>query len=96
MASNAPPLRITHAHDVRRLRQCPLCGQLGDSADMLAQSGGSANAKHVHGRCWLAEYGLVSLLQQPPEQLLRLRLSDIGVDAMRAVLDHQATAKAAA
>lgn len=87
------PIRIKRAHDVRRLRQCPFCGQLGDSADMLDWSGAKSKKPcHVHGRCWLSEFGLASLLERPAEQLLRLRLSDIDSDTMRAVINHLAIA----
>jgi hypothetical protein len=91
--TSSRPIRMKRAHDVRRLRQCPLCGHLGDSADMLEQpAAGDQKPKHVHGRCWLAEYGIASLLEQPADQLLRLRLGDLDTTTTRAVLDRLAPA----
>ena len=70
------------AHDVRHLTVCAYCNHLGDKREMLSDPRG-----YLHGSCFLAEYGIEELKKKPPEQLGRLTLADIGVEAMKAILE---------
>lgn len=70
------------SHDVRFLRPCLHCHDLGDRRHML-QTG-----KHYwHGRCYIKQNGLQALLDQGLEHTGHLTLNDIGDEAMRALLE---------
>lgn len=75
------PCPVT-AHDVRHLRPCAFCPDLGDKRRMVR-----ATAKeYAHGKCLIAAGGLQRLLDLPQPERDKLTLEDIGVDAMRAIL----------
>lgn len=69
------------AHDVRHLRVCGHCGRLGDKREMVDGI--------FHGQCFIDLHGLPALLRLPAEQLDNLTLGDIGVEAMKAILDKR-------
>ena len=77
------PVEIAKAHDVRRLRACHYCGGLGRDDCMVER-----NDALYHGRCFINRFGLEAFLALPTEQTHRVTLDDIGVDAMRALLDR--------
>ena len=73
------------AHDVRHLTTCCLCGQLGDDRDMAFING----EKHpAHGGCILKAGGIALLVSLPKSETGKLRLDDIGPDAMKALFDR--------
>jgi len=69
------------AHDVRHLKLCPHCRDIGDDRLMVKRDG-----KDWHGRCFSAAFGLDALLGLSDEQKRRLTLGDIGPDAMAKLL----------
>ena len=77
------PPELRTAHDVRRLACCEYCGGSGDTKNMIELQ----RRGWVHGRCYVAEYGIGNLLHQPMSVLEKLTLGDIGVDAMKAILE---------
>lgn len=79
------PIRIAlrTAHDVRHLRVCVGCNDIGDNRAMVG-------TPPMHGRCYIKRNGLQQLLWLPDEKLDRLTLNDIGPAAMRAILDRRA------
>ena len=77
------PPRLRTAHDVRFLRVCVHCKDLGDSRHMLR------TGKHYwHGRCYIKQNGLQALIDQGLEFTGHLTLNDIGTDAMQALLER--------
>lgn len=66
------------SHDVRRLAPCLLCGKLVSKNDALRGP--------MHGRCFAYKYGVLALMSCPREQLMQLRLDDIGPKVMHALL----------
>lgn len=74
-----------NCHDVRQLRVCAGCAQLGDAREMIRQPRGKG-CRHYHGRCFIGSHGMQQLLALPKEQTDKLTLNDIGVAAMRAVM----------
>lgn len=75
--------RLETVKDVRTLRECDLCTGLGHSNSMIVLDG---TARYVHGRCFIASQGLDAFLALPREQIIKMRLDDIGSDAMKALL----------
>ena len=69
-----PPLRT--AHDVRRLRACQKCGQMGHSGQMVCYP---YDNKCFHGRCFVEQHGFDALAAMP-EEARKLTLGDLGVD----------------
>ncbi len=67
------------AHAVRRLQVCPRCKGIEDRNVMV---------RNMHGRCYIAVNGLSALLKLPAVETSGLRLSDIGRDAMKALLNE--------
>lgn len=77
-------LTIRTAHDVRRLRACARCGEIGDS-DLMA-FGYPYDNDYFHGRCFVAEHGFEALLQLPGVAR-KLTLGDLGLDLMRQLIE---------
>ena len=78
-------LSCIRSRDVRALRVCCRCGQLGDGRHMVRVVGHKPQGE-AHGRCYIAAFGLRALLALPLEDRDKLTLGDIGVVAMKAVL----------
>jgi hypothetical protein len=70
-----------NAHDVRHLRVCTYCSDLGDRRSMIPMG-----QKYAHGCCYKAANGLNALLALPDEIIDQLQLDDIGVMAMKELL----------
>lgn len=70
------------AHDVRRLTVCDACGGFGDKADMVRPEA------LLHGRCFIALFGLPAFLALPRKQTDQCTLGDIGSTAMAALLNR--------
>ncbi len=71
---------IERAHDVRKLGVCKCGGIL--SKDMAVDLDG----EWFHGRCFVAEFGIKSLLALPRSKQDRLTLGDIGVEPMQRLI----------
>lgn len=69
-------------HDIRKLVVCGLCSGVGNKIHMLRH----IDHGHVHGRCFISEYGLSAFLKLPNSAVANLRLDDIGVRAMKAIV----------
>lgn len=76
-------MRLKHAHDVRRLRICDVCNDLGDVNDMPTYNGAS-----LHGGCILKQFGLEALLELPEDEVKKVRLGDVGATVMKVLLDR--------
>jgi len=86
------------AHDVRHLTPCEGCRLLGDDRDMIVEQlrfRGERTASqkvkdnfriHWHGKCFERRHGRTRLLGLGRKQLERLRLSDVGVEVMTAIV----------
>lgn len=74
------------AHDVRHLRVCLWCGDLGDDRTMLHSSELYGDS---HGRCWILKFGLNAFLDLPSSETDKITLEDIGKEAMMALLDRR-------
>jgi hypothetical protein len=81
---------VRKAHDVRTLRSCKVCEQLGHTHSMIDQSlpgangdKGEKNTRWYHGRCFVAAMGLKALAHLPREQTDRLTIGDLGTRLMR-------------
>lgn len=79
---------IRTSKDVRNLRVCCRCGQLGDGRHMVRVSGHRPQGE-AHGRCFVAAFGLRALIALPLGEREKLTLGDIGVVAMKAVLSKR-------
>lgn len=77
-------LEIRTCHDIRKLTPCEHCSGIGDKRHMILLGG-----KHLHGRCFIALYGLSEFLSLDHKYTDRLYLSDIGVDAARALTNRR-------
>ena len=76
-----PELEIKKAHDVRKLEPCQ-CGGLGLRPHMIKVRG-----KWWHGRCAVNHIGVETIAAMPKATYAGLRLSEIGTDAMKRLLD---------
>lgn len=75
------------AHAVRRLQVCPRCKGIEDRNVMV---------RGMHGRCYIAVNGLKALLALPAVETSGLRLSDIGREPMKALLNEHLARTASA
>lgn len=74
------------AHDVRHLRPCAFCSDLGDRRRMV-----HATAKeYAHGKCLFSAGGIRRLLDLPQRERDKLTIADIGVNAMRDLIAKNA------
>lgn len=73
------------AHDVRHLRLCTVCDDLGDDRNMINPDP-AHSTRWYHGRCFIKRCGLKQLLKLPAEQANRLTLGDVGVRTMKALI----------
>lgn len=75
---------IEKAHDVRTLRVCVQCEGIGNSNSML-----HVENIWIHGRCFIKWRGLEAFVALPRSQTDKMRLDDIGVRAMRGLLQNR-------
>lgn len=80
-------IHLRTAHDVRHMRPCDICKGIVDKRHALPIR---ANV-YVHGRCYIAQWGIGQMLQLPETALNSLTLGDIGGNAMKAIIDRFAT-----
>jgi len=78
-----PTIVLVKAHDVRRLRGCDHCGCIGDDRYMPE----IPNGKTVHGICALELLGEEGLTRLPDSEQRKLTLGEIGVPAMKRLVD---------
>lgn len=81
------------AHDVRRLRICPACQEMGDLRNMIAHTDQPIEfhtERYYHGGCFVSSFGEEALLTLPISETDRLTLRDIGAEMMRKLLDVRA------
>lgn len=82
-------IELKTCHDVRQLRVCRGCDDLGDKRSMIQVERGKA-ARHYHGRCYIKSHGMYLFLQLPKEETAKLELGDIGAEAMKALIEKLA------
>jgi hypothetical protein len=70
------------AHDVRRLRVCPVCRGIGADRDMVR-----VGQAHLHGACAGRAMSPEELLQLPACERGKLRVDDVGADTLQRLLD---------
>lgn len=68
------------AHDVRHLDKCDVCSDLGDVRRMILA--------RYHGRCYIRRFGLDDFLELPKEETDKVSLGDIGLNAMKALIER--------
>lgn len=80
------------SHDVRNLKVCNMCGNIGDKTRMV----GNGRWRY-HGKCWFGRFGTVEsgIKELGPGNLQRLSLDDIGPEIMAEVLKHIGSTSAA-
>jgi len=78
-----PTISIENAHDVRRLRACDHCGDIGDSRYMPVIS----RTLTVHGGCALAILGEGDLTRLALAERRKLTLREIGPQAMTRLVE---------
>ena len=71
------------AHDVRRLRLCPVCGKVGDDRKMVKVGPMKSLA---HDRCVFEQLG-EGILNLPKEERAKFTLASVGPDMMRRLAD---------
>lgn len=71
------------SHDVRNLRFCAGCKDLGDKLKMVQLH---LPERLFHGKCYLLTFGIKGALSLPSDQQDKLTLDDLGIDGMRAIL----------
>jgi hypothetical protein len=76
------PLPMRTCHDIRLWTACSHCAALGSKSDMLK----TAKNQFWHGRCFAKRFGVERLLGLPREETGKLRLDDLGVALMRALI----------
>lgn len=76
---------VENAHDVRTLRVCCHCYGIGNR-DLMIQRTEGGTERYWHGRCYIDQRGLHGFLSMPQEQTDKMPLSDIGTEAMKALL----------
>lgn len=79
-----------NAHDVRHLRECERCHQLGDERSMIVFPPTALTKEEFwHGACYLDRFGITRLLDLPDAQTDKLTLGDIGVSVMKRLLNKR-------
>lgn len=80
---DGPDIHPFTAHDIRKLKPCVLCGNLGYLPYMLVIASG-----HAHGSCVVSSMTHEEILALPLEESKKLRLNQTGVDLMRKLVDN--------
>jgi hypothetical protein len=78
------------SHDVRKMHTCTVCGRIGfyalpgcdENCLVVAASEGT----YAHPRCFRAKHGLNALLALPKTELESVRLCDVSVATMAAIV----------
>jgi hypothetical protein len=78
-----------NSHAVRDTTTCDICQGMASKKTSILQG-----KKHFHGKCFIAQWGIDALLALPTIDKDCLTLGDIGVKAMRALLDSRSDAEA--
>ena len=78
-------IRVEKAHDVRTLRPCVVCQEIGNSYRMIDHG-----ASWYHGRCFVSALGMKALFTLPRAKRERLTLGDLGVRLMQSLLNSKA------
>lgn len=76
---------VKRAHDVRTLRVCAVCANLGNSTTMV-----DLYDEWFHGRCFVKRFGGKALGALPKAKTDRLTIGDLGVRLMKALLNQRA------
>ena len=70
------------AHDIRHLRLCAHCGQLGDGRKMLQLSGGQ-----WHDSCVVKTHTVSQVLRLPASERDKITIGAASVELMRKLFD---------
>lgn len=71
------------AHDIRKLRPCAMCNQIGYLPQMLTLDG-----KHYHSACIAKSLSPDEILALPYDEMTKLRLNETGPELMGKMLDR--------
>jgi len=74
---------LQRAHDVRSLKECHGCRQIGQAPAML-----HVDVLWYHGRCYAEAYSEAALQSLPPRQLCRLQIGDVGLKLARRIIEQ--------
>lgn len=73
------------AHDVRHLRTCDACGDLGDDR-MMIDVGALGVQSMYHDGCAVSAFTQAEILRLPVEELNKFTLHATGVKLMKAIM----------
>jgi hypothetical protein len=77
-------IRVEKAHDVRTLRSCVVCEQIGNSDRMIDHGAG-----WYHGRCFVSALGMKAISGLSRAKQDRLTLGDLGMRLMQALINSR-------
>lgn len=77
---------VRTAHDVRKLRACAHCEQMGSTDRMVFGFPHGKTDEYYHGRCFVTAHGLAALCEMP-EQVDKLSLGDLGQSLTERIID---------
>lgn len=83
---DGPDISPFKAHDIRKLRKCVVCGDLGYLTYMPILKSGPA-----HGTCVVATRTHDEILALPVEERGKLRLNQTGVQLMKKLVEIEET-----
>lgn len=78
------------AHDVRHLRACTACGELGDDRMMIHCMVWGV-MEHFHDECAVQKLGEYGVLKLPLDELNKISIGAAGPDLMRKIIDRAST-----
>ena len=81
-------IQLKTSHDVRHLKICTDCGQVGDDRQMLRLQARGGD-KLFHGSCAVKGFTFEGLLQLPISEIGKLTLADTGVELMKRIIKAQ-------
>ncbi len=78
---------VRTAHDVRKLRACAHCEQIGSTDRMVFSHPYGQTNEYYHGRCFVEAHGFEALLDLGPPQIDKLSLGDLGQSLTERIID---------
>ena len=85
MTPREPTMKMEKAHDVRHLRGCDHCKQIGDDRYMVYVK---ERGLWLHGFCTVDVLGAAGLLELPEEQIGKVTIGEVGPALMRQLVDE--------
>ncbi len=95
MKDSLPPLAdlisLDTAHDVRNLRKCGHCLDLGNKTRMIEIDTEPRAGKwmQLHGRCFIAAYGVEAFFALPDRETDKVCIGDVGHEIMKELVGRR-------